>query len=730
MRIRAWYNALMHRKTKRAYLFQWIIISLFLLAGTGGYFWYQSKAGVTVSSPGTSDNALTSGLVAHWTFDQSHIVWSDTTTEIKDSTAGAQHGNAVGSLSEASVVPGKQGQALKFNGTSDQIETPYNTTLTSYSFAFWFKTGDVHVDNYDTIIAKFYYDRCEIRGYAHEFLACTIDDSSNLVYSRSSVIDDTWHHGVFTVTNGSQKLYVDGILNDSRTDAFTSALDTISIGVDYDLSSASHFPGSIDDVRVYNRVLSASEVYQLYTAGTATVNAPVEDPLSQSLRGYWKLDDGSGTNATDSSGNANTLAMTGSPGWVTGNIGPSALDFSGSGQYLSVADPASGVLDFANGADFSLTGWFNRDTFTADHTIVAKKTDQATNAGYVVWIDASTDTVNFEISDGTYTYEADSTTTFTSTGWHHFTAVWDDSRGASVYIDGGLNGSTETSTSSIGDLSNANAFRIGAESDAGVPFDGKLDDIRVYGYALSADEVKKLYNTTSPAQPVDTSLVGHWTFDGPDIQGSTAIDRSSFGNNGTITGAVPVKGKLGQGMSFDGDGDYVYAGSGSSLANLSALTISFWMNLDSFGQNSQGNVINKGSDCCTPLEGFLVRVDGIYNFVVFGVDYDGATDLAMQSLDNSLTSSDFGIWNHIAVTWTGSSAATSVVIYKNGQNVTQSSGDNGIGSRRDDSGSGFHIGVDAGWPIARAFDGKLDDVRLYNRVLSATEVMNLYTLGR
>ncbi|QQR77553.1 MAG: LamG domain-containing protein [Candidatus Moraniibacteriota bacterium] len=154
------------------------------------------------------------------------------------------------------------------------------------------------------------------------------------------------------------------------------------------------------------------------------------------------------------------------------------------------------------------------------------------------------------------------------------------------------------------------------------------------------------------------------------------------------------------------------------------------MNLDSFGQNSQGNVINKGSDCCTPLEGFLVRVDGIYNFVVFGVDYDGATDLAMQSLDNSLTSSDFGIWNHIAVTWTGSSAATSVVIYKNGQNVTQSSGDNGIGSRRDDSGSGFHIGVDAGWPIARAFDGKLDDVRLYNRVLSATEVMNLYTLGR
>ncbi|MFZ1735837.1 MAG: hypothetical protein WAU31_02800, partial [Candidatus Moraniibacteriota bacterium] len=121
------HHAISRKNSSRIRWFQWIIISLFLIAGTGGYFWYQSKAGVTVSSPGTSDNALTSGLVAHWTFDQSHIVWSDTTTEIKDSTAGAQHGNAVGSLSEASVVPGKQGQALKFNGTSDQIETPYNT---------------------------------------------------------------------------------------------------------------------------------------------------------------------------------------------------------------------------------------------------------------------------------------------------------------------------------------------------------------------------------------------------------------------------------------------------------------------------------------------------------------------------------------------------------------------------------------------------------------------------
>ena len=442
--------------------------------------------------------------------------------------------------------------------------------------------------------------------------------------------------------------------------------------------------------------------YDFESKAGMQLNAPVEDPLSQSLRGYWKLDDGSGTNATDSSGNGNTLAMTGSPSWVTGNIGPSALDFSGSGQYLSVADPASGVLDFADGADFSLTGWFNRDTFTADHTIVAKKTDQATNAGYVVWIDASTDTVNFEISDGADTYEADSTTTFTSTGWHHFTAVWDDNRGASVYIDGGLNGNTETSTSSIGDLSNANAFRIGAESDAGVPFDGKLDDIRIYGYALSADEIKKLYNTTSPAQPVDTSLVGHWTFDGPDIQGSTAIDRSGFGNNGTITGTTKTIGKLGQGLSFDGTSDEISV-LGPTITNTHSFVA--WI-------KPSGN-----------LGGYNSLVESDTTFIgVYLQDSSSSQCSFVQTLNFYYSSTSHcsnteitdDIWTHVAVI----NNAGSVTFYVNGAPAGTAT-----------SAPGYTAGM-IGNGNSTSFKGSLDDVRMYNRALSVTEVTNLYTIGK
>jgi len=441
------------------------------------------------------------------------------------------------------------------------------------------------------------------------------------------------------------------------------------------------------------------------------MNASLDDPLSQGLRGYWKLDEGTGTSTTaDASGNANTLSMTGPPTWTTGTIGPYAMDFSGSGQYLSVASPASGVLDFVDGADFTLTGWFNRDLFAADHTIVAKKTDQTTNAGYVIWIDnnGGTDYLNFEISDGTDTYSVASATDFSATGWHNFAAVWDDSNGMYLYIDGGLNGSTTTSTSSIGSLANANAFRVGAESDAGVPFDGKLDDIRVYGSALSAGEVAKLYQTTAPTQPVDTGLVGHWTFDGPDIAGTTALDRSSFGNNGTITGAVPAKGKLGQGMSFDGTGDYA-----SALAlNVTNFSISLWVKSAVVPGTSSISSLVKNRD-----RQFEIRWDSSAgNETTFGI-----TSPVGVYYGVSIGGISANTWYHLVGTWDG----TTMNAYNNGT----LSGSLIPGTSPDTSGANvFEIGRNDNF--GGYVNATLDDIRVYNRALSVAEVNALYGAGR
>src|SRR5690606_20679208 len=94
---------------------------------------------------------------------------------------------------------------------------------------------------------------------------------------------------------------------------------------------------------------------------------------------------------------------------------------------------------------------------------------------------------------------------------------------------------------------------------------GVIDEPRIYNRALSADEVKNLYDLGTP-QTVNASqnssmtsgLVGEWSFNGADISGTTAYDRSGSGNNGTLTnGPTPTFGKVGQALSFDGTDDYI-----------------------------------------------------------------------------------------------------------------------------------------------------------------------------
>lgn len=456
--------------------------------------------------------------------------------------------------------------------------------------------------------------------------------------------------------------------------------------------------------------------YDFNSEAGKTMNAPVEDALSQGLLGYWKMDEGTGTSTTaDSSGNANTLTMTAmeSGDWVAGQIGAYSLDFDGSAEWLTVADPASGILDFTDGRDFTITGWFNRDTATTDDTLVAKRNGIAnTDDGYILYIDDATDQLIFEVSEagGTDEYQVASTSTFTATGWNHFAAVWDDGNATQteIYINGKADGTDTGTIANLGDLSNAVAFRIGAESDDGNPFDGKIDDVRIYGSALPANEISRLYQTTVPGNPVDTGLVGHWTFDGNDVSwgdSSAEIkDVSGKGNHGAVSGlttASVTPGKLGQGLRFDGTSDRVSL-PGPSVGTTA--TYSAWV----YSRNTSGSYhlvignqyngiywMNNSSSACS----FTTSL----NF------YDGGNHCS-----NTYLSDD--TWYHIAVVLNSGS----LTFYLNGvSDGTTSAGR----SYTVDS-----IGQDGTGTVG--FNGNIDDVRIYNRALSSSEIANLYSVGK
>ena len=243
-------------------------------------------------------------------------------------------------------------------------------------------------------------------------------------------------------------------------------------------------------------------------------------------------------------------------------------------------------------------------------------------------------------------------------GW-----VYDGSANqARLYLDGVLQGASTTAFTVNFDV--ANPICIGSygtncngKLDDGGAYeaDAVFDDARVYNRALSATEVSRLYNlgaTTHIGVTLNTNpdlasgLVGHWTFDGPDmdISSSTAEvrDRSERGNNGNWKdhATTTTTGSLGQALSFDGVDDYVDVGNASSLQLTGAMTVSAWVYTNASSNN--GRIVSKADWVGTPNKGWELVMENNSN-VSFYVKDSGGTNFGVNK-----TSQPTEEWRHYA----------------------------------------------------------------------------------
>ena len=200
-----------------------------------------------------------------------------------------------------------------------------------------------------------------------------------------------------------------------------------------------------------------------------------------------------------------------------------------------------------------------------------------------------------------------------------------------------------------------------------------------------------------------TGLVAYYKLDGN--------SNDSVGtNNGTDTAITysTANGKIGQGAGFNGTSSLISLG--NVLSIFGAITISAWVYKTS---TVVGSIVARGNGTNGIFDQYMLDGDGT-NFRFYL--YNGSTFLIATSPEIR------NAWTHVVGVWSG--GATPLQIYINGVKGTDSASFTGT----QPTGTGVNIGKDnAG--ATQYFGGDIDEVAIYNRALSASEVLQLFNAG-
>jgi hypothetical protein len=212
----------------------------------------------------------TSSLLAGYRFEESAAATAT------DMSGNARTGTATGTT----IVTGKLGKGRSFNGTSDKIAIADNAVLrltTAFTIAAWVKPGALPAASSLMVLVE----KDDTSGNANYSL--TIDNAGNCASGPSwsiwfqnaaaaaftncfptTITVGTWYHVVGTWDNTNLKLYTNGVLQSTVNQAGkvpTTGTGVLMIG--NEAGNAFWYNGALDEVRVYNRALTASEVRSL-----------------------------------------------------------------------------------------------------------------------------------------------------------------------------------------------------------------------------------------------------------------------------------------------------------------------------------------------------------------------------------------------------------------------------------------------------------------------------------
>ncbi len=710
----------------------------------------------------------TNGLIAYWKLDDG------AGTSAVDSSGNGNTGTLTNGATF--MTGGYYDGGVNFDGSNDLVSAAQATTSNTFTISAWIYP--TRYGNSDTGNGIFY------QGTGLNLLGTVLwvgtgptigTNTLGMRYeggaigkANNNVISlNAWQQVAVVYSAGTATFYVNGVQQGTASGmgsgAPASNLSYLGYWYDY-TNAARYFQGSMDDVRVYNRPLSAAEITTLYNWHVS--------PPSSGLIDWWKFDESSGTVATDSAG-GNTGTILNGPTFTSAGKLAGAVTFDGSTQYVSVGNPASLQLSTA-----TLSAWIKTSNAgTSYRAIVAKG-----NA----WDMYLKDNI-FMIYDPGAAADRSTGINLADNAWHHVAVAFNSgvASGTTLYIDGVLK---LTTTLTVGNQTQS--FNIA--SGGGIQdFAGTIDDVRIYNRILSADEVYGIYRTSSPVcsspsgyegtyiynsdfhvlqfcdnanwrplGPVPgaggagcsspagserdliysdstkgsgvmqycdgthwiqlggpniptSGLAGYWKFD--EGSGATTADSSGNSNTGTLVSSPTwtTSGRDANALTVSG-GNYITAANSASLILAGSWTVASWIKLSST-PGSGNNFVLATKDNSAWTANYALYADNGSGTCGAGLGWAVAFDSGSgEKCNKYVTSISTGTWYHVAGVWDSSS--NNLYVYLNGVLVATQN----TGAATPLAGGGQNLF------LCQYLTGTCDDTRVYNRALSGAEILNLY----
>lgn len=411
------------------------------------------------------------GLIAAWKFDEN-----------TGNVAYDQLGVNNGAITGYNWVSGINGSALEFDGLGGHVQVPKTTALNpigdKISFSFWFKMSAVGAGGAMVYQNVKYILRLDAQGRMTFALYTPLYTDIAVAYS-DRILDTDWHHAAATYDGATMKLYVDGVLkvSKSNTGSLHTSTSDVYIG---NQNTINHFKGAVDEVLIYNTALTDNDVLQIFNT------TPNPGDGESSIISSWNFDENSGTIVTDNHGTNNGIISNAVLG--QGVLG-SCLTFDGTGGNVKILNSAN--LNPVNA--ITMMAWVKTKE---NKTIkIFQKGDwdghgigQGNWDGWNVHI-RTNDNVSHTIHWGGGLPILNE--------WYHIAMTYDG-----VMLKIYVNGQLKNSAAVTGNLKiNTRDISIGSDNNAQKFLNGSVDEVKMFGRALSQTEIQA--NFGEQGSPID-----------------------------------------------------------------------------------------------------------------------------------------------------------------------------------------------------------------------------------